>query len=74
MTGRVTRTIAPRKGDAGPDMDMTGTVSGSVTVDRRRGWITDARTLITVRSLVFAAHGGSPIRVRTRITQWMRVL
>jgi hypothetical protein len=55
-------------------MDMTGTVSGSVTVDRRRGWITDARTLITVRSLVFASKGGSPIRVRTRITQWMRVL
>lgn len=74
MTGRVTRTIAPRKDDTGPDMDMTGTVSGSVTVDRRRGWITDARTLITVRSLVFAAKSGSPVRVRTKITQWMRVL
>jgi hypothetical protein len=74
MTGRVTRTITPRKGVTGPDMDMTGSVSGSVTVDRRRGWITDARTLITVRSLIFAAKSGSAVKVRTKITQWMRVL
>lgn len=55
-------------------VNMTGTVAGTMQIDRRRGWMTDARTTLTVNSLVtppVAARGG-PMRVRMKMTQWLR--
>jgi hypothetical protein len=55
--------------------DMSGTVTGTMTIDRRRGWMTDARTTLTVRSLVAVPATGpraEPMRVRMKMTQWLR--
>lgn len=56
-------------------VQTSGSVSGRILIDRRRGWITDAHTVIALRSLVSGTGKDSaPIRVRMRITQWMRVM
>ena len=73
VKGRLTRESVPPKGSVGPVVEMNGTLSGSVVVDRRRGWITDARSMINVRSLLSTPRGETPpVRVRLKITQWMR--
>jgi hypothetical protein len=73
VKGRISRSTPAQRG-ATPAADMGGTMSGAVIVDRRRGWITDARALVNVRSLVYGSRPGSPpVKVRMRITQWMRV-
>jgi hypothetical protein len=54
-------------------VETSGTITGTVLMDRKRGWITDARTLIDLRSLVQEPKARAPIRVRLRITQWMRI-
>jgi hypothetical protein len=56
-------------------VETSGTVVGSVTLDRRRGWITDARTTFSLYSLVTSADGSRPpVRVRMTISQWMRAM
>jgi hypothetical protein len=74
LTGRLTRSdVAPSSGYASV-VSWSGTVTGQLTVDRRRGWITDARTVIVVRSLVHPrSNRATPVRVETRITQSLRV-
>lgn len=73
VRGRLTRQSAPPKGSVAPTVEMNGTLSGSVVVDRRRGWITDARSLISTHSLVSSPKGDTPpVRIRLKITQWMR--
>jgi hypothetical protein len=53
----------------------TGTVVGAFQVDRRRGWLTSVRATITTRSSVTRPGADStPMIVRTRVTQWLRVL
>ena len=74
VQGKLTRQPTPQKGAATPTVEMNGTLTGTVTVDRRRGWITDARSQIHVRSMLPATKADrEPIRVRLKITQWMRV-
>lgn len=73
VRGRLTRRAIPPKGSAAPTVEMSGTMTGTVVVDRRRGWITEARSQISVRSLLTVAESGqAPVRVRLKITQWMR--
>ena len=48
--------------------ESSGTLSGTLRVDRRRGWLTDLRATILVRS-VLTAQGAPPVNVRTRVTQ-----
>lgn len=56
-------------------VETSGTVVGSVTLDRRRGWITDARTTFSLYSLVTPADASKPpVRVRMTISQWMRAM
>lgn len=54
------------------EVDMNGTVDGWVVVDRRRGWIVEARTLLAVRSSVAGGNGAAPMKFRTRIEQRLR--
>jgi hypothetical protein len=56
-------------------VETSGTVIGQVLLDRRRGWITDARTTFSLLSLV--THGDParpPVRVRMTISQWLRAM
>jgi hypothetical protein len=76
MKGRLVRS-GPVKGGAndGGFVQTSGTVNASLILDRRRGWIADARTVIALRSLVSGrAKESGPLRVRMQITQWMRVM
>ena len=51
-----------------------GTLRGTLVLDRKRGWITDARTTIEVRSDVVAADDAAPpMQLGIRISQRMRV-
>jgi hypothetical protein len=56
-------------------VETSGTVVGNVTLDRRRGWITDARTTFSLLSLVTPADPGkAPVRVKMTISQWLRAM
>jgi hypothetical protein len=56
-------------------VQTSGSVTATLLLDRRRGWIADARTIITLRSLVTGKEKvAAPLRVSMKITQWMRVM
>lgn len=56
-------------------VETSGTVEGTVLLDRRRGWITDARTTFLLYSLVSSAdENRPPVRVRMTISQWLRAM
>ena len=69
-------TVARPKGGAGGGRtyESDGTVTGALEVDRRRGWLTSMRMTITTKAALTRAPGEPPVHVRTRITQWLRVL
>jgi hypothetical protein len=65
----------PGGGKDGSQVETSGTVIGQVLIDRRRGWITDARTTFSLLSLVSPADRSKrPMRVRMTISQWMRAM
>ena len=64
------------QGDIRPDaasqgMQLSGGVQGSMQIDRARGWLTDSRFSITMRSLVTPSPstGLAPMRFVTRVVQ-----
>ncbi len=68
-------------GDITPDsnnrgVELNGTISGFMQLDRARGWMTDSRILIVLRSLVTppAASGLAPMRFLTKVTQRLRTM
>jgi hypothetical protein len=65
---------APASGNR-VSVETSGTVAGTVLLDRRRGWITDARTTFSLLSLVTSADPSkTPVRVRMTISQWLRAM
>jgi hypothetical protein len=61
--------------DGRSTVETSGTVVGHVMLDRRRGWITDARTTFSLLSLVSSADPTKPaVRVRMTISQWLRAM
>ena len=73
MHGTLARDPGARPLANGLRVSSTGTVSGSLCVDRHRGWWIDARaTIVLVSTLVpVAGATATPVRMRTRITQRM---
>lgn len=59
-----------------PGSELSGVVTGTMQIDRGRGWMTDSRFSITLRSLVTppAASGYAPMRLVTRVTQRLRTM
>ncbi len=76
VRGRLTKSdqdAAPN--DARNIVETSGTVVGNVLLDRRRGWITDARTTFSLLSLVSPADPTKPpMRVKMTISQWLRAM
>jgi hypothetical protein len=70
----------PAVPSAGAGYATSGTLSGTIQIDRRLGWITDSRSSIIVQSTIAAAPArkggpqGAPMQVRTKITQWIRAM
>ncbi len=80
MHGTMSRANAAN-GQAQPNGYMTsGTLSGTIQIDRRLGWITDSKSSIIVRSTIAQTPTrkgdpqSAPMQVRTRITQWIRAM
>jgi hypothetical protein len=55
---------------------VTGTLTGGMLVDRRRGWITDSRVSIAVRSVVprRGAPEAPPLHVQIKVTQHLQTV
>lgn len=74
MRGSITREIAAERGQE-KTMETIGSITGGMVVDAFRGWITDSRTAITVKSHLTAASAQSaPMRFQLKMTQRMRAL
>lgn len=73
VRGRLVRS-GQLAGGQGGFVQTAGDVTGKILIDLRRGWIADARSVVTLRSLVTPGDRQPPARVRVRITQWMRVM
>jgi hypothetical protein len=76
MRGDVKRDSVPAGPPRGTRMQVSGTVSGELLLDRRRGWLTESRFAVLLRTTMVpgATSGGQPVRFLTRITQRMRAL
>lgn len=71
MSGTFEAADSARREDA-----AAGLVSGTLVIDRRRGWLSESRFLIQMRSTMPASprNNRAAMQFRTRITQHMRVL
>ncbi|MDB4915039.1 MAG: hypothetical protein JWM95_2683 [Gemmatimonadetes bacterium] len=60
----------------GENVDMTGSISGSMQLDRARGWMTDSHFLVIIRSAIKPPPGTgfAPMRFVTRVTQRLRTM
>ena len=58
------------------EVKVSGKITGAMQVDRARGWMTDSRVNVLVRSVVTppAASGMAPMRFVTRVTQRLRTM
>ena len=80
MRGTISRINTPSAAPAGPGYGTTGQLAGTIQIDRRLGWITDSKSSIIVRSSVATnpprkgEAERQPMQVRTKITQWIRVM
>jgi hypothetical protein len=76
MRGEMKRDSVPAGPPRGTRMQVSGTVSGELLLDRRRGWLTESRFAVLLRTTMIpaATSGGYPVRFLTRITQRMRTL
>jgi hypothetical protein len=74
VVGTMSRPASAKAGWA--TLTMSGSMNGGLVIDRRRGWITDARLTYTVRSVVTPNSGnaGEAMRFRMKVTQWVRVV
>ena len=72
LTGILTR--PPSAKDGWATMTMSGSMNGGLVIDRRRGWIKDARMSYIVRSVVTPNGGGTAdaMRFHMKVTQWVR--
>jgi hypothetical protein len=64
----------PTKGDKSAMPAMTGTLVGTMQIDRRLEWMTDSRATITFNSLVRLSRDTAPVWVRMKVTQWLRAV
>jgi hypothetical protein len=70
----ITGNLEPSKGRV--VQGMGGTVNGGIRLERKRGWLTDVTTVMTVRSVVNPPPGaqGEPMHFRIRVIQRLRAL
>ncbi len=73
VTGTLRRDGSARELPPGSRVITAGDMSGSLVLDRQRGWIVDARTTIDVQSEVVSADAAPSMQLGIRITQRLRV-
>lgn len=59
-----------------PGQELAGAIAGTMQLDRVRGWLTDSRFVITLRSVIApaATSGLAPMRFLTKVTQRLRTM
>ena len=57
----------------GSTSETSGSLTGTMQLDRRLAWITDTFAIIDVWSVVKAGADGKPMNVHTRVTQSLKV-
>ena len=74
LVGTLSR--APSAKDGWATLTMSGSVNGSLVLDRRLRWISDARMTYAVRSTVSPTSGSTSaaMRFRMKVTQWVRAI
>ena len=74
MVGTLSRPPSSKNGGAA--LTMSGSMNGGLVIDRRRGWINDARVTYVVRSVLTPAtgSGAAAMHFRMKVTQWVRVV
>jgi hypothetical protein len=74
LVGILTRPASAKDGWA--TLTMSGSMTGGLVIDRRRGWINDARMTYIVRSVVTPNSGGTAdaMRFYMKVTQWVRTV
>jgi hypothetical protein len=75
MRGSLSRD-GPGEAPRGVKVVQAGIVVGTMAIDRRRGWMTDVRTTLTVHSVVTPPGNptAEPMKVRMKVTQWLRAM
>ena len=66
----------PSAKDGWTTLETSGSITGALVIDRRLGWISDARISYVVRSTVSQTSGstGAAMRFRMKVTQWVRTV
>ena len=74
MVGTLSRPASSKNGWA--TLTMSGSMNGGLVIDRRRGWINDARVTYVVRSVLTPTSGSTAaaMHFRMKVTQWVRVV
>ncbi len=74
MRGTVDRDSSAAEMAEGVTRTSSGSVTGSLQFDRKRGWLSDAETTILVKSVLHKSSAPSqpPMRFQIRVTQRMR--
>lgn len=57
----------------GSDSETSGSLTGTMRLDRRLAWITETRATIDVWSVVKSPTSGEPMEVHTKVVQSLRV-
>jgi hypothetical protein len=71
LQGRVTPVTTSAKAPASGVTHMTGTLTGQLRLDRRRGWLSESHATVSIESVVVVPGGGSPLLVKVRVNQVM---
>ena len=79
LRGTMARISQPNAPAPPAGYTTSGTLVGTIQIDRRLGWITDSRSSIIVRSTITSTGRKGepprpPMQVRTKITQWIRAM
>jgi hypothetical protein len=80
MHGTMSRAASGQAQPNGRGYMTSGTLSGTIQIDRRLGWITDSKSSIIVHSTIAQTPTRkgdpriAPMQVRTKITQWIRAM
>ncbi len=79
IRGTLARLAASAGQAAAAGYKASGTFTGSMQIDRALGWITDARSVVRMRSEIMAGGDGNdrskhPVQVHTKVSVWARAM
>jgi hypothetical protein len=72
LTGQLVPGRPAESGSGAPVTRMTGTLSGTLVLDRRRGWLDRSEAIVEIESLVETPGAAVPLLVRVRVVQRMQ--